>query len=116
MTSHTSPAAWIPMVAGVKRRTVAVGEKMMQVVVQFDPNATTPEHSHVHEQITYCLSGQIILAVRGEDHVLNAGECIHLASNVPHAARAGSQGAVVQDTFSPPREDMLAKDREFAAR
>jgi quercetin dioxygenase-like cupin family protein len=106
---------WIPICPGLKRKTVALGEKIMQVYVILDAGARMPEHSHVHEQICTCISGKIRLIVSGVAHELSPGESFMLQSNVPHAAQADVETHVV-DTFSPPRQDMLKLDAEYAGK
>jgi len=108
--SETQAANWIQLAPGVKRMTVAVGEKMMQVAVKFDAGAKVPEHAHVHEQIAAILSGKLRLIVDGVTHDLQGGQSFTLRSNVPHSAEALEQTWIL-DTFSPPREDMLKADR-----
>jgi len=104
---------WIPICPGLKRKTIALGEKMMQVYVILDAGARMPEHSHVHEQICTCLKGRIRLIVKGKPVELGPGESFMLHSNVPHGAEVDVETHVV-DTFSPPREDMLKLDAEHA--
>ena len=101
------------MTAGVRRRTLASGKAMMQMIVEFAEGATLPEHRHPHEQVTFVVRGRLRLILHGgaEVHELAAGESFYLASNVPHAA-AAPEAATVLDTFNPPREDLLARDRE----
>lgn len=109
--TETSP--WIEMCPGVRRRTLASGQAMMQMVVTFAPGANLPEHRHPHEQVTHVVRGRLRLLLHGgtETHELAAGESFYLASNVPHAADAPEETTVV-DTFNPPREDLLARDHE----
>ncbi len=104
---------WIAMTAGIRRRTLASGAGMMQMVVEFEARARLPEHRHVHEQVTFVVSGKLRLTLHGgtETHELTAGESFYLASNVLHAAEAPEE-ATVLDTFNPPREDLLDRDRE----
>ena len=101
------------MAPGVHRRTLASGEALMQMVVSFAAGAKLPEHRHPHEQVSHVISGRLrlILHAGTEMHELRAGESFYLASNVPHAAQA-IDDATVLDTFSPPRDDLLARDRE----
>ncbi len=101
------------MTPGVRRRTLASGEGMMQMVVTFAAGAELPEHRHPHEQVTFVVSGRLrlILHAGTETHEIAAGESFYLASNVPHAAEA-PEDVTVLDTFNPPREDLLARDRE----
>ena len=42
---------------------------------------------------------------------LKAGEAYYLASNVPHGVETIEETTVL-DTFSPPREDLLAMDAQ----
>jgi quercetin dioxygenase-like cupin family protein len=105
---------WIQLAPGVRRQTVAVGEKMMQVLVHFDKGAKVPEHKHVHEQIASVIAGKLRLIVEGTNHDLTEG-AFALKSNQPHAAEALEECWVL-DTFSPPREDFLKADAEQAAK
>lgn len=105
------------MFPGVRRRTLAAGEKLMQMFVEFHPGAAVPEHQHPHEQISHVVSGSIRfdLAAAGPEHPartvnLATGDTLAIAGNVPHAAIALDEGALLIETFSPPREDLLAKD------
>jgi quercetin dioxygenase-like cupin family protein len=101
---------WITMVPGIRRRTLAAGEQMMQMVVTLDSGSHLPEHQHPHEQITYCISGRLRLLLAGVVHELTAGQSLHIPSATPHAADV-LEDTLVIDTFSPPREDLLAQDR-----
>ena len=95
---------WVQMTTGVKRRIREDGEKLMLVEVRFEAGAAVPQHSHVHEQISYVASGRMVFVVNGQEMELNAGDSVRLPSNVPHSARA-AEASTVLDTFSPPRED-----------
>ena len=103
---------WIDMVAGVRRRTLVSGETMMQMLVTLEAGSRLPEHQHPHEQISYVLTGRVRFKLDGgaETCDLSAGESIYLAANLPHGAEA-LEASFVLDTFSPPREDLLAQDR-----
>ncbi len=101
---------WIEMKTGIRRRTLVSGAAMMQMVVEFEAATRLPEHQHPHEQVTHVLTGALRFTLGGETRDVRAGESIYLPSNVPHGAEALERSAVV-DTFSPPREDLLAQDR-----
>ncbi len=107
----STEAKWIGMVAGVKRRTLASGRTMMQMIVRLDVGSHLPEHQHPHEQVTHVLSGRLRLTLAGEAHDLQTGESLYIAANIPHSADA-LEDAVALDTFSPPREDLLARDAD----
>ena len=101
---------WIEMTRGVRRRTLVSGTALMQMVVEFEAGTRLPAHQHPHEQVTHVLAGVLRFTVDGETRDVRAGESIYLPSDMPHGAEALERSAVV-DTFSPPREDLLAQDR-----
>jgi quercetin dioxygenase-like cupin family protein len=100
---------WITMVPGIRRRTVAAGEQMMQMLVVLDAGSHLPEHQHPHEQITHLLRGRLRLTVANVPHELVAGQSLCIPGGTLHAADA-IEDTLVIDTFSPPREDLLAED------
>src|SRR4051812_30429104 len=105
---------WITMVPGIRRRTVAAGERMMQMLVRLDASSHLPEHQHPHEQLTHVLNGRLRLVVAGIPHELVPGQSLCIPGATPHAADA-LEDTLVIDTFSPPREDLLAEDRRVSS-
>lgn len=105
---------WISMTPTVRRRAIATGEKLYQMLVELKKGSQLPEHHHVHEQIVHVVSGRIKLIVSGKPHELGPSQSFVLASDVPHAVDV-LEDALVVDTFSPPREDLIAQDRAAAA-
>src|SRR5258706_8518830 len=103
--------SWITMVPGIRRQTLVAGERMMQVLVMLEAGSHLPEHQHPHEQITYVLRGRLRMLIGGVLHELGAGDTAYMPGGTPHAVDT-LEDALVIDTFSPPREDMLAVDRE----
>jgi quercetin dioxygenase-like cupin family protein len=110
VNSAETNAPWHQMSPTVKRRTLVSGNAMMQMVVKLDGGSLLPEHSHPHEQIVHVVRGHLRLNVAGEIQELAEGESLYLASQVPHAVEALTD-TLVLDTFSPPREDLLAQDQ-----
>jgi len=102
---------WIQMVPGVRRQTIAVGEKLMQMIVELKKGSILPVHQHVHEQVAAVVSGRIRFTIDGKPLDMKAGESVMLASNIPHGVEV-LEDAVVLDTFSPVREDLLKQDAE----
>ena len=109
MTERTADR-WITMVDGIRRRTLAAGEHMMQMVVTLDAGSHLPEHQHPHEQLTHVLRGRLRLTIAGVAHELGVGHSVCIPGGTPHAADV-LEDTLVVDTFSPPREDLLAQDR-----
>jgi transcriptional regulator with XRE-family HTH domain len=50
------------------------------------------DYAHDGEEFAYVLSGELVFTVDGVEHTLEAGDCIHWKSTVPHLVRNG--GAV----------------------
>ena len=90
-------------------RRLVTGNDMMLAHVYLDKGAIVPQHSHHNEQLTYILKGALHFWI-GEDGseeiVVNAGEVLHIPSNIPHRALA-LEDTLDVDIFSPPREDWL---------
>lgn len=86
------------------------GEHLTLAVVELDADMDLPEHHHPNEQLGLVLQGSVELRVGGETRTLGPGETWRFAPDDPHAGRAGPEGAVIVDVFSPPREDWLELD------
>jgi quercetin dioxygenase-like cupin family protein len=102
---------WIEICPGIKRRTIANGTTMYQMVAQLDAGSRMPEHKHSQEQIAHILKGRRRLIVSGVPHELKTGDSFYLASNVPHGVETLEETTVL-DTFSPPRDEYLKLDEE----
>ncbi len=85
------------------------GEGAMINMIEFEPGATVPLHSHPHEQLGFCLRGTQVLIVDGEEHPIGPMEGYVLPGGVEHSAYCGPEGATVVDVFQPVREDYRAR-------
>ena len=92
------------MAAGLDRSAVYL-DKLMLTFVDFEPGVGLPQHSHPHEQITLVLEGTLEFTLDGETKILNAGQGVTVAANVPHSARSLAGPARVVDAWHPVRED-----------
>ena len=70
-------------------------------LIEFDPGATVPAHSHPHEQLGIVLRGMQALVVDGVAHELGPMEGYVLPGHVEHSAYCGPEGATVIDIFAP---------------
>jgi len=99
---------WEKVTDKLSRRLVT-GDRMMLAQVWLEKGCVVPRHSHENEQLTYILEGALHFWI-GEDGeeevVVNAGEVLHIPSNVPHKAVA-LEDTLDVDVFSPPRSDWL---------
>ena len=100
-----------PLAPGVRMRPL-FGEAAMLNVVELDPDALVPLHSHPHEQLGIVLSGLITMTIDGIDYPLGPERAYAIPGGVEHGGRAGASGCRVLDVFVPVREDY----RELAAR
>ena len=66
--------------------------------------AILPEHSHIHEQSTQVIEGNLEMLVGGVSTVLKPGMIANIPSNVIHSGKALTN-CKVTDVFSPTRED-----------
>jgi quercetin dioxygenase-like cupin family protein len=80
----------------------------MLMEVQFADGAAGYEHNHVHEQISYCVTGRFEYSLDGRTHLLTKGESIYVPSNARHGAKALESGTLI-DVFTPVREDLLER-------
>jgi quercetin dioxygenase-like cupin family protein len=81
------------------------GEGAMLNLIEFEPGATVPLHSHEHEQLGIIIRGMQALVVDGVPHELGPLEGYVLPGGVEHSAYCGPEGALVLDVFRPVRED-----------
>jgi len=95
---------------GVVARSVD-GERVAFAIVELDPAAVVPVHSHDNEQLGLVLGGRVSFTVGDETRELEAGGTWRIPPNVPHEVHAGPDGAVVVDVFAPARADWAALER-----
>lgn len=92
------------MCAGVKRKILAHGGKLMTVEVHTEKGAVVPTHSHVHEQIGYIITGLYEGIVEGKKSILKPGDSYYAKSNQEHGLICLEEGKCL-DIFTPQRED-----------
>ncbi len=102
------------LAAGVTGRPL-FGEGAMLNLIEFEPGATVPLHSHPHEQLGFVVSGEITLTIAGVDYVMRPDDGYTLPGGLEHGAVAGPEGCVVVDVFAPVREDYRARVDDAAA-
>jgi quercetin dioxygenase-like cupin family protein len=89
------------------------GDHVMVTRWELAPNTLLPLHDHVSEQVTMVIEGSITLSFPGEkDCTLTIGDMIVIPSSKPHSAKAGPEGAIVSDIFSPIRTDLIQSSQD----
>lgn len=91
---------------GIERQMV-VGQNVMMCRFRFDPYVVTPEHSHPHEQMTLVVKGKVKFTISGKEHIVSAGDVLHMPPNNRHGATMLDEEVILIDIFSPIREDFL---------
>ncbi|KYH36200.1 MAG: hypothetical protein AYL28_006970 [Candidatus Bathyarchaeota archaeon B23] len=92
---------------GVHLRLLASGERTTLVRFDIEPGAAVPLHSHPHEQAGVCVEGGGVLTSGGRSIDVEAGVAWVIPGEEEHGFRAGVEGAVIYEAFSPPREDYV---------
>lgn len=81
------------------------GERITFAVVELDPDADLPSHTHEAEQMGMVIVGAMRFEIDGETRNLGPGGTWRIPSMRPHKATAGPDGATVIDVFTPLRTD-----------
>jgi quercetin dioxygenase-like cupin family protein len=93
-----------PLAPGVVGRPL-FGEGAMLNLIEFEPGAVVPLHSHEHEQLGIVLRGEQVLVIDGVEHRLGPFGAYAIPGGIEHSAHCGPEGALVLDVFQPVRED-----------
>ena len=96
-----------PIWDGLVSRSVS-GERSTLALIELDPNAVVPEHSHENEQLGLLVEGSMTFTIGGETSEMLPGSFWRILAHVPHSVTAGSDGAVAVEVFTPHRDDWAA--------
>lgn len=91
---------------GLSRKVGAFNDNLMIVEVHFDAGTVAPLHHHIHEQITYVISGKFEFTVGDETYIVAAGDSLYKQPNIVHGAVCLEAGMLL-DVFTPHREDFI---------
>jgi quercetin dioxygenase-like cupin family protein len=95
---------------GVQRRLIHT-DGLMMAVIDFDNGPwkqPDPPHSHVHEQTTYVVEGEIIFFCEGEsEQQLKPGDMFSVPSGKEHTIQLLTKTAKLIDSFTPIRDEFL---------
>jgi len=92
------------LLSGVHARTFW-GENLLLALVDLDPEAVIPTHSHPHEQGGIVLEGEMEFTIADEVRQVKPGDLYIIPGGVEHSVRVGPQAVRVLDIFSPVREE-----------
>jgi quercetin dioxygenase-like cupin family protein len=77
------------------------GEKMSFTFFEVPPHKEFKKHSHVNEQITHVLEGELYFEADGKIYCLQPGDTIIIPSNIEHRVWTESLPAKAVDSWSP---------------
>jgi quercetin dioxygenase-like cupin family protein len=81
------------------------GDRMLLSIVELEPNAVGPPHSHPHEQIGLVLAGELSFTIDGETRTIRPGDINVIPGGVEHSVVAGDMPCRLVEVFSPVREE-----------
>ena len=93
-----------------RERYLGYTDKLMMVIIDFDDGPTSepdPPHSHPHEQMSYVVSGELIVYIGDDQEQLGPGDMFTVPPEVPHTVQILSEHVRLVDCFTPLREDFL---------
>ncbi|MEK3788152.1 MULTISPECIES: cupin domain-containing protein [Paenibacillus] len=100
---------WEQAEPGVQRKILKAGKDLMMMEVHFEKGAEGYEHSHVHEQMSYCLKGSFVFRIDGKEYAVSQGDSIVIPSEAKHGVTSLEEGSALLDVFTPLREDLLKR-------
>ena len=95
------------LLPGVRARLMW-GEKIMMGIIDIDPGAVVPAHSHPHEQCGRVLKGAAWFTVGGKKKLLKAGDHYVIPGDVEHLVEATGEGCQALDIWSPIRDEYIS--------
>jgi quercetin dioxygenase-like cupin family protein len=80
------------------------GDTSSLVFWEIKKGGISPEHHHVHEQITFILEGEFEMIIGGEKYLFKAGDVHVIPSHTSHSGYAVTDCKII-DSFAPARDD-----------
>ena len=101
-----SAAGYIEALEGIRRKTLAYGEKTLMVEFKLEKGKAVPLHSHPEEQIGYLVSGHVLFTIDGEEYDIHQGDSWAIKGGVQHGMEIIDESVAIE-VFSPVRTDYL---------
>lgn len=96
----------IPLPEGARRELLVHDPKYTLVRICLAEGVESLPHQHPHAQVVYLLEGHGILDIGNRCVNLNAGDCVSVEPNIPHAFQPPESEIVFLEFFVPGREDI----------
>lgn len=91
---------------GVIRKVRAHGENVMLCELTFQAGSEGKPHTHVHEQISFVVSGKFEYTIEGQTWTLEKSDSVLVPTNAVHGCKCLETGVLI-DVFVPERKDFL---------
>ncbi|WP_291767897.1 cupin domain-containing protein [Caldivirga sp. UBA161] len=88
------------------------GERMTLAQFMFKRGAKVRRHAHINEQFSIILTGRLRFRINNEEYIAEAGDVVHIPSNMEHEVEALEDSMVI-DVYSPIREDWLKGEDKY---
>ena len=89
---------------GVEMYTTC-GERMTVSIVEMQPGAVIPLHSHPHEQVGYLVLRRAEFTIGDATQIVGVGQIWRIPGDVPHKVVALDEFVRAVDVFYPIREE-----------
>lgn len=99
-----------PVIKGAQMWSVAL-ERTMLTYFEIEPNSCFDMHSHVNEQISMVLEGELFFKIKDRIICVKKGDVIAIPSNTPHEVFTKKSSVIAVDSWSPVREQYKRKDK-----
>ena len=94
---------------GVRRKILSYDKEIMAVEVNFDTGSVGEVHSHLHRQVSYCVSGSFRVTIDGVTSTISAGDSFLVSPHLDHGVECLSAGTLI-DVFTPMRRGFLSTE------
>ena len=81
-------------------------------ILEMEPGSILPEHKHIHEQISYVVSGELQVTIDYGNRTVYAGELFAVKSNVLHSYRGLGKPVRIIVASSPVLRDYVFSSEE----
>ncbi len=92
-----------PVVNGARMWSVALNRAML-TYFEIDPESRFDLHSHVNEQITMVLEGELFFKMKDRLICVKKGDVIAIPANTPHEVFTQKTSVIAVDAWSPVME------------
>lgn len=92
---------------------IVSSERMTVSFVSLEPDVRITPHRHEPEQICIVLGGACDFNIEGKLYHCEEGDCCTVPSYIEHGNYSSERGLFMIEVFSPPRADMIAKQKEL---